>query len=713
MMASVVALLTFILGPWTLLYDEAASLITFTHNNQQITVAGKFSFESEGNQWKVAPPRDGVGNRLALVDPWDDVQGYITFQQNGDRLTFLVEHRTRQFYPGTLTFDGHIQFRSESFACQTVPKPETRVLQLGAGPADSRKNDSLFAREEDLAFQVLGGTEVTLTSEGNGAYAVKAVCNIQRAEEASISFNVEPNYFKKRYVPYYTPIDRKRCPKPPTGWMSWNKYFDTAGAEENLAEARLGQKYFQPFGMEIWSIESWQGNSDSLPVSKFYNLDLEANETQFPNGMKKLADDIRALGFRPGLWTVPYGTGNQEFYESHKDWFLHDADGKPISSWAGRYTIDPTVPEAVDNIRRIHETAARQWGYEFFKVDGMSGSGCGYMAHCYESPKIRARFRNPYDPNPFEKTVAAIREGIGPDSLFLACQGHFTGPEAAYADAARIGADIVHPNEPVQWENLLNQAGRTLNQVFVNNIVFFTDPDTLLVGDLEMEQARLSATVVALPGQVTFNGDKLAELPPEKIGLIQQTLPPADVHPMNLYPIFEMLPVWNLRIARPFGSWNTVAVFNWDDEPKEMELNFAELGLDPAGDYLIHEFWTGEFFGSVHEKFTVQIPARAVRLLTVVSADQERPQFISSDRHIAQGAVDLRDLSWNAETKTLEGSLDVVGGHKTTLRFAVPAKLKRMGSEPGELVGEYSVETITLESEESGEIPFKLEFEER
>ena len=711
-MAPVITLLTFILGPWMVAYDEAASLLTLNNTQNRVVVKGTLSFENEEGLWQIAPARDGVRDRLALINPWGSAQGYVTFQQNGGRLSFLVHHRTRQFYEGKLTFDGQVEFRRESFACQTAPTPGGRVLSLGSGPADSALCDTLFAREEDLAFQVSGGTEIRLTDQGDGVYHLSAVCDIARSEKASLTLDVERDYYKSRYVPYYKPIDRKRCPVPPTGWMSWNVYFDKATAEDNLAEARLGKKYFQPFGMEFWSIESWQANSDSLPVSKFHNLDLEPNAEQFPDGMKKLADDIRALGFRPGLWTVPYGTGDEAFYNAHKDWFLHHEDGTPVDTWAGRYTIDPTVPEALDNIRRIHKVAAEEWGYEFFKVDGMSGGGSGYMAHLYEKPEIRAQMRDPYCSNPFEQTVAAIREGIGPKSVFLACQGHYTGPEAAYSDAARIGADIVDCNEPVKWENVLNQGGRTLNQIFVNNIVFYTDPDTLLVGDLETEQARVSATVVSLPGQVTFNGDRLATLPPERIALIQQTLPPADVHPMNLYPFFEQLPIWNLRVARPFGAWNVTALFNWDDEAKEIPFTFAELGLDPAQDYLLYEFWTGEFFGAAREAFSMEVPPRAVRLLCIAAADPHRPVFISSSRHIAQGAVDLTDLTWDGREGLLTGKARVVAGHKTTLRFVLPAGLVPADGEVPPETGGYRLWEKELLSDKSGIVTFTQKFQD-
>ena len=115
-----------------------------------------------------------------------------------------------------------------------------------------------------------------------------------------------------------------------------------------------------------------------------------------------------------------------------------------------------------------------------------------------------------------EVCVKAFREGIGDDRVFLACQGHFTGAEAAYADASRTGADIVHPNKPVKWGNILLQARCTVNQIFAHANVFWSDPDCMLVsqGALEREQAQVETTVVALPGQQTFAGDKLAELAP-------------------------------------------------------------------------------------------------------------------------------------------------------------------------------------------------------
>jgi len=679
-----VQVFTLLLGPWSVTFEEENSRLRLEDPVENVCIEGTLSFESNGQAWKIVRPRDAVGNRLGLLSPTNDIQGYLTFQQNGNRLEMLVSHRTRQFYSGVLKFDGKIRFRDFSFACKTQACTKERVLFLAAGNGNSLKNDTLFAPEEDLAVQFRSAS-LQLTSETAGEWNVAMSGRIEESAEAVFGFNVEKNYLQSRYIPYYSPIDRKRAPKAPTGWMSWNIYFDTATAEDNLAEARIGKKYLQPFGMEFWHIESWQGNSDKLPVSNFYNLNLEVNERQFPKGMKQLADDIRALGFRPGIWTAPFGTGSDEFYAQHKTWFLHDVNGNPMRTWNGKYTIDPSNDEVVAHLRRIHEIMAKDWGYEYFKIDGMSGAGAGYCAHFFERPEVKAAMKDPNCPDPFERCVRAFREGIGEDRVFNACQGHFTGPEPKYADCGRIGADIVHPNKPVGWENLLNQAGRTHNQIFAHNIVFYADPDTLMVNDaLTLEEARLSTVVVSLPGQMMFSGDKLAELPMERMRLLQQALPPvADIHPVNLYPIFHLLPVWDLKVRRDWASYDVIALFNWEDEEAEVGFDFAEVGLDPHQDCVMYEFWTEQYVGKVNGGFSCKIPPHAVRLFAVHRA-QDHPQFLSSDRHITQGAVDVKSVSW--QDGKLTAKLELVGGFPTTFRFTVPEGMRVKSVSAGDQV---------------------------
>ena len=649
----------FSVGRWNVAFSDEGERLVLSHADGFAEVSGTVSFKgpavvtgagvgADGSaaRWRVASPRDGAKERLALVDARDNVNGYISFQPDGEGVSMLVYHRTAFAYEGALSFAGEVRYRDDAYPCRLSPIAGDRVLSVKSGNAVSNLDDALFSPSADEALEF----KSLKLKEKSGKLSVSAKLKIDDATANAMSVKIVKDWYKSRWVPYWRAPNRNRSPHAPTGWLSWNTYFDTAGSKENLDEARFAAKWFKPFGMEIWNIESWQDNSPKLPVSNFHNMNLETYKTQFPEGMKWLADEIRKLGFRPGLWMAPYGTGNDEFYARHKDWFLHDKEGKPIRSWNGKYTLDPTAPGALEHLTSIFDKASHEWGYEFFKIDGMSGRGPGYCAHLYERPEVRAAMHDPSCPNPFERTVAAYRKGIGDDRIFLACQGHFTGAEAGYADASRTGADIVHPNEPVKWENILLQARCTVNQFFAHANVFWSDPDCMLVsqGALAREQAQVEATVVALPGQQTFAGDKLAEL---------------------LYPMFGHLPVWDLHVSRPFGDWHVVALFNWGDDEKVVSVSWNELGEDPDRRFVAWEFWTDTYLGERKGSLSAAVPPRGVRLFALQPL-ADHPQFLTSDRHLTQGAVGLLGQKWDGSR--LVAKVDAIGGFPQVVRFALP-----------------------------------------
>lgn len=680
---------------WQVNFDQQTSVLTTLNAGTDVTIAGPLSFralnaEGQEEDWHIAPPRDSVANRLSLMDTEGNVQGYVVAVENGDCIEIRPIHRTAQNYHGILTFDASVRLGNDAFACRTQSLPGGRVVQLALGPADSRLNDSLFDVATDTALHFRGKRVAVASAAddtGHTEFNVRLEADITDPAHAAIGITLLRDYYRSRYVPYYHPINKTRCPVAPTGWMSWNVYFDTAGEKENLDEARVAAQYLKPYGMEFFSIESWQDNSPELPVSNFYNLTLRPDPNKFPSGMKWLADEIRKLGFRPGIWTVPFGTGDADFYEAHKEWFLHAADGTPMKNWCGLYVLDPSQEAVRHHMEETHRTMSRDWGYEYFKIDGMSGRNAGYSAHFYERDEVRAAFRERVD-DPFRLCAEALRRGIGEDRVWLACQGHYTGPDCSLADAGRIGADIVAHRRPPDWNNYLNQARTTLNQIFANDIIWYGDPDTLLVGTANpLETVRLAASVVALSGQAMFAGDKLAELPPERMRLLQQCLPVCDIRPLDLFPIFDMLPVWDVKVKKDFGDWDVVSLFNWEANPAEIRVDFTELGLDPEQSYLVYDCWNRTLQRRVRDRIAVTAPGHGNSLLAVY-ADTGLPQLVYSDRHIVQGGIGLEGIRWNSAAKTLSGTTRLVGQDPTELVFALP--------EGGTLVSAQANDEITL-----------------
>ena len=657
-------------GEETLVWDDPAA---------HVTIRGTLAFTREKDALSfVKCPEGFPEGRLALMSARGEICGYLTHQCDGSRRSVYVHQvgsgGRKPSLVGRFMLDAQVECPPDAIPCRVKAPKGARVVTMGTAGADSLLNDAIFLRETDTLVEFSaegrvridtlapGRFRVRLTGENDGEYAVRVV----------------RDYFRNRNMPHYRPIDRSRSPHAPTGWMAWNIYFDQATAKDNLDEARAGAKHLKRFGLEYWSVESWQGNSDVLPVAHFHNLDLSCNERQFPQGMKAVADEIRAIGFKPGLWIVPWGTGNKAFYDAHRSWFIHEPDGRPMSAWPGRYILDITNDEALEYVRKMIRTYAEDWGYEFFKIDGM-GAGFGWPSLKMMRPEIKRSLARPDLKDPVYRWTHMFREAMG-DRYFLACGAALTSPGLEDCDATRIGGDIVHPNKPVQWDNVLMQASATLRRYYSHNIVAWNDPDTLMVDPkaLTMEEARITTTVIGLPGQVMFSGDKLTQLPPERMRLIQTDLPVVDTRPMCLYPINELLPVWNLAVKTPYQAWNVVALFNWGEERQKIPVSFEELGLDADGEYALYETWEEKWLGYAKGGFSVDVPPHAVRLVAV-HPRSDRPILLSSDRHITRGAQDVASVALKGTSLAFDVRL--VADHPVTVRFLLPDGWRYEGSD--------------------------------
>jgi len=188
-----------------------------------------------------------------------------------------------------------------------------------------------------------------------------------------------------------------------------------------------------------------------------------------------------------------------------------------------------------------------------------------------------------------------------------------------------------------------------------------------------LSEARIGATVVGLPGQMMFAGDKLGELAPERMWLLQRCLPVCDVRPLDLFPIYTPKPIWVLKVKRPFAEWNVVSLFNFSDREKQRFcLRPRDIGLEPDREYLVHDYWNRRLMRKLREKVEFTLKPKS-NLLLAVHESLGRPQFTSTDRHVTQGGTSIETLQWDESSLTLRGRTRLVGGETTTMSFYVPA----------------------------------------
>ncbi|MDO4366477.1 MAG: hypothetical protein Q4D70_06745, partial [bacterium] len=112
--------------------------------------------------------------------------------------------------------------------------------------------------------------------------------------------------------------------------------------------------------------------------------------------------------------------------------------------------------------------------------------------------------------------------------------------------------------------------------------------------------------------------------------------------------------------------------------------------------------------------FEMQVPARSVRLLAL-HPYAAHPQFLTSDRHMTQGGVELKDQRWADDR--LEATVEVIGGFPMTVRFSVPESFAFKGLDaPAGVKAETRVEAggkvlaVTLAAEKTIDVKLVLRF---
>jgi hypothetical protein len=157
-----------------------------------------------------------------------------------------------------------------------------------------------------------------------------------------------------------------------------------------------------------------------------------------------------------------------------------------------------------------------------------------------------------------------------------------------------------------------------------------------------------------------------------------------------------------------------VALFNWGDAPQDIGFTMAELGEDQNAAYALYEFWTATSQGVHTGRFAMPVPPRSVRLLAMHRA-AAHPQFLSSDRHITQGGVEVRRCAWNETERALEGAVQVIGGFPLTLRFRVSEGFVLSAATADDKPCETRTDgreilLVTLSSDVTADVSFRLSF---
>ena len=392
----------------------------------------------------------------------------------------------------------------------------------------------------------------------------------------------------------------RRRGAPLAGWCSWYEYFtriDEPTIRSNLVRAA---DLRAELGLDLFQIDD--GYEAAIG-------DWTRFRSGFPHGLAALAREVRAVGLRPGLWLAPLvARPESRLAREHPGWLLRDAAGRPRrgvynpawglfdSAWA----LDATNPEVQAWLAALVETAVRDWGFSFLKLDFLFAGALDGRRHDRGRTGAEA----------LRCALEVIREAAGDDVHLLGC-GCPLGPAIGVVDSMRVGADVAPYwsdwrsrwiGRDLELPSLKNAIRNTLARAFLHGRLWQTDPDCLLVRDrrtrLTEEEVRAWASVVAVSGGTLFLSDELGSLPADRLAIarrareLRDEVVPGTVRSLDLFRVPFPRTLWARRRA---GGW-LLAVLNPDDRPAEVRLSVGELDAPPGelADGELVDAWTGE-----------------------------------------------------------------------------------------------------------------------
>jgi len=175
-----------------------------------------------------------------------------------------------------------------------------------------------------------------------------------------------------------------------------------------------------------------------------------------------------------------------------------------------------------------------------------------------------------------------------------------------------------------------------------------------------------------MSGGNMFSGDRLTQLDDYKLEILKKIIPAVGqgAVPVDLFD-GPTQSVFITKIKKPFAEWTIAAFFNASlIESVEKKFPLNRLWLKSDKTYLVFDFWKQQFIGEITSEINVTVQPGSVTLLALHEKSGEA-QFISTDRHVMQGAIEIENLNWNAETKTFSGiSLGPLGSsHNVSVYF--------------------------------------------
>ena len=374
------------------------------------------------------------------------------------------------------------------------------------------------------------------------------------------------------------------------------------------------------------------------------------------------------MGLVPALWIgFTIDSSKNEYLKENPEIILVDEP-----NWPGRYFLDFSHPKYLNEFLPKAIANVFKWGYDAVKLDVLPLS---MMMHEEHHSKM-------YNPNlttkeAFRGMVKKVRKELGDDCYMLSCSA-INDRDVLWGadifDSARVGADIF------KWEEFLKQGvERTVRYYPLHNNVLYPDSDNVVMREEfnSINQAASRIYFVSMLGLPMTFGDEFDALDDARIDFIKECLPVLETHPMDIYKrkMPENVLKMNLAINKEWESYNVVNVFNMASEKNSTTVDlYDDLGLEKK-DYIVYNYTDDKLETITDKEFPVNLDSCESKIFSI-REKLDRPQIISTSRHISQGVAEISGVNWLDSTAELQIIAETIKNVPYTVTLYVPDGFK-------------------------------------
>jgi hypothetical protein len=319
----------------------------------------------------------------------------------------------------------------------------------------------------------------------------------------------------------------------------------------------------------------------------------------------------------------------------------------------------------------------------------------------------------------YRKFFQLAREGLGKDAyLHERNLGEYGTPRldvtAGIVDLQRVWADSSH-FEP-------EMASRIGLRWYKNRSVFGYYPDGKSFKKMDVDARRTMLSQVGLLSGRLELGTSFGSMKPEEQRDLTRLYPvlkgTQSFRPVDMLVEDRKDPsVYSYKVN---SDWSQVILCNNYNRQHTVsapisgnQADTGSLGHDRDASYYLYDFWNDQFLGEWQGTMSIERPLKPHQALTYsLHRKQDHPQFLSTNRHIMQGLLDLAEVKWDQNSMTYSGIAKVVGGEPFVITLAnnkhVPTGAKSSSGQVRIATADQGLSRLILTSDKNADVKWSV-----